>query len=225
MALRGQAVLAIWNDVAAGGDDEFNHWQIHEHFAERLGVPGFLRGRRYTVITGSPRYFTLYETETADVLTSPAYVARLDNPTPWTRQCIVLFRNNRRTVCRTTMSLGAGVGGAIATLELGPAGGRDGELRTWLVGTALPAAVARAGVVGAHLGEADLEHTRVKAEEKRLLDRPDDVVRWVVFLEGVDGPTLEHACAEVLATSALTAHGAQPDASVATYRLVYALDR
>jgi hypothetical protein len=224
MALRGQAILAIWNDIAPGGDDEFNHWQIHEHFAERLGVPGFLRGRRYTAIRGSPRYFTLYETVSASVLTSPDYLARLNNPTPWTKRCIVLFRNNRRTVCRMTKSLGAGVGGAIATLELGPAEGRDGELRRWLAEVALPAAVARAGLVGAHLGEADLDNTRVKTEEKNLLDKPDDVVRWVLLLEGTDGPTLERACAEIFATPALTANGALSDVSAATYQLVYTLD-
>ena len=40
MALLGNAILAIWNDIAAGGDAEFNHWQIGEHFPERLGGAG-----------------------------------------------------------------------------------------------------------------------------------------------------------------------------------------
>ena len=32
MALVGNAILAIWNDIAPGGDAEFNHWHIREHF-------------------------------------------------------------------------------------------------------------------------------------------------------------------------------------------------
>ena len=55
MALAGRGVLAIWNDIAPGGDAEFDHWQTSEHIPERVGVPGFLRGRRYTALIGSPR--------------------------------------------------------------------------------------------------------------------------------------------------------------------------
>ncbi|MEK7837136.1 MAG: hypothetical protein AAB328_04045, partial [candidate division NC10 bacterium] len=65
MALRGGAVLAIWNDIAPGGDAEFNHWHTREHVPERVGIAGFLRGRRYEALAGSPRYFTLYEAECA----------------------------------------------------------------------------------------------------------------------------------------------------------------
>ena len=71
MALLGDAVLAIWNDIAPGGDAEFDHWQISEHFPERSPCPGFLRGRRYDRRSwAAPTYFTLYETESVDVLQS-----------------------------------------------------------------------------------------------------------------------------------------------------------
>ena len=132
MALLGGAVLAIWNDIAPGGDAEFDHWHISEHIPERVSVPGFLRGRRYNAVTGSPRYFTLYETEAVATLQSAPYLARLNAPTPWTTKCIQLFRNNRRTACRTTLSLGVGEGGALATLELGPRSDGEATLRSWL---------------------------------------------------------------------------------------------
>ena len=51
MGLLGSAVLAIWNDIAPGGDAEFNHWHTREHVPERVGVPGFLRGRRYLAVS------------------------------------------------------------------------------------------------------------------------------------------------------------------------------
>ncbi len=124
MALLGNAILAIWNDIAPGGDAEFSHWHISEHFPERLGVPGFLRGRRYDAVSGAPAYFTLYETESVGVLQSPGYLARLNAPTPWTTKCIQLFRNNRRTACRNTVSLGQGVGGVGTMSCSGPAATR-----------------------------------------------------------------------------------------------------
>lgn len=34
-------VLAIWNDVRAGREPEFDFWFKSEHFAERLAVPGW----------------------------------------------------------------------------------------------------------------------------------------------------------------------------------------
>jgi hypothetical protein len=223
MALLGNAILAIWNDIAPGGDAEFNHWHITEHFPERLEVPGFLRGRRFNAVSGSPAYFTLYETESVGVLQSPGYLARLDAPTPWTTKCIQLFRNNRRTACRNTVSLGQGVGGALVTLELGPAVGRDEALRVWLTSTALPALAGRPGITGVHLSEADVEMTVVRTAEKKLLDRPDTLARWVVLVEGLEAETVADACGTVLGDEALTRHGAAPDRSLAVYRLVYAL--
>jgi len=223
MALVGNAILAIWNDIAPGGDAEFNHWHIREHFPERLGVPGFLRGRRFNAVSGSPAYFTLYETESVGVLQSPGYLARLNAPTAWTTKCIQLFRNNRRTACRNTVSLGEGVGGALATLELGPAAGGDEALRAWLTATALPALADRPGITGAHLSEADVEMTVVRTAEKKLLEKPDTLARWVVMVEGLDAETVAGACEAALDDEALTRHGAAPDRSLAVYRLVYAL--
>jgi len=225
MALLGDAILAIWNDIAPGGDAEFNHWHISEHFPERLSVPGFLRGRRYDAASGTPTYFTLYETESVRVLQSPGYLARLNAPTPWTTKCIQLFRNNRRSACRNRVSLGQGVGGALATLELGPAAGGDETLRAWLTATALPALAGRPGLTGAHLSEADVEMTVTRTAEKKFLDKPDTLARWVVMVEGLDADTVAGACAAMLGDEALARHGAAPDRSLAVYRLVYTLGR
>ena len=94
-------VLAIWNDVRAGREPEFDFWFKSEHFAERLAVPGFRLGRRFESLAGEPRYFVYYLTDTPDVLTSPAYLQRLNNPTPLTRVMMTeVFENTTRTLCR-----------------------------------------------------------------------------------------------------------------------------
>jgi len=225
MALLGSAVLAIWNDIAAGCDEAFIEWHNREHIPERVGVPGFLRGRRYAAVSGRPAYFTLYETESLATLSGGAYVARLNDPTPWTRRSLPLFQNTKRTACRVSLSLGVGVGGALATLDLEPEAGRADELRVWLTGTALRATVERPGMTGAHLCEADVAATQVETEEKKLRDRADDLAHWVLLLESVDAVILGSVCRDVLNNVALARHGATADASFALYRLQFALAR
>ena len=225
MGLLGKGILAFWADIAPGGEAEYNHWHSREHIPERVGIAGFLRGRRYVAASGSPRYLMFYETETVETLASPAYLARLNDPTPWTRRMLPLFRNNNRTVFRVTLSLGQGVGGAMATLRLGPLGDREGELRAWLTGTTLPALIERPGVVGAHLGEADLSATRVPTEERKLRDREDEVARWVVLVEGADSEAVETACRDHLSPEALGRRGASPETALGVYRLLYCLSR
>ncbi len=223
MGLLGRGVLLIWNDVAPGGDAEFNHWHIREHIAERVAVPGFLRGRRYVAVAGSPTYFTLYETESVETLGSPAYHARLNDPTPWTQRCIPLFRNGKRSACRVTASLGDGVGGTLATVDLDPAPGHEDELRAWLVSTALPSAIDRPGLVGAHLCESDAGVSVVRAAEKQLRDEPDTLARWVVLLEGIDSAVVDAVYGDLLNPDALARRGATADLAVATYRMQYGL--
>jgi len=190
---------------------------------ERVSIPGFIRARRYSAIRSDRRYFTLYETETVGVLNGSDYLARLNNPTPWTRRCIPLFRNNKRTACRVIQSLGHGLGGVMGTLDLSPVPGREAELRRWLTTTALPAMAPAPGVVGVHLCEADLEVTRVRAEEKKLLDRPDDLARWVILVEGAEVSAVDSACGVQLAAETLARHGAEPRAVTGNYRLDVAL--
>jgi len=94
-------VLALWNNREPQHAEEYEDWYKTEHFPERLGIPGILRGRRYEAEGASPQFFTYYETETPDVLTSSAYLERLENPTDWTRRIMNdVMRDMSRTVCR-----------------------------------------------------------------------------------------------------------------------------
>lgn len=108
MADEAQGVLAIWNDIRDGREGDFEFWYKNEHFPERLAVPGFRIGRRYEAVSGAPRYFCYYLTDTPDVLNSAAYIERLNNPTPLTRAMMSdVFRNMNRTSCRRIRRFGA----------------------------------------------------------------------------------------------------------------------
>ena len=87
----------------------------------------------------------------------------------------------------------------IATLELGPRAGHEDALRSWLTGTALPAATERPGVTAGHLLEGDAGvSTAAKSDEKKLLATPDALVRWVVLVEGIDPVAIESAGRDLL---------------------------
>jgi hypothetical protein len=109
-----KGILAIWNSCAPGSEGDFEEWYQHEHFFERIGVPGFLLGRRYEAVRGTPPYFCIYLTQSPAVLKSPAYIERLNNPTPQTRKIMSgPFRDMVRTVCGLTARYGA-MRGAVA---------------------------------------------------------------------------------------------------------------
>jgi hypothetical protein len=113
-----QGVLAIWNDIRDGRESDFEFWYKNEHFPERLGVPGFRLGRRYEAVSGVPRYFCYYLTDTPDTLTSAAYIERLNNPTPLTRSMMTdVFLNMSRTMCRRVKRFGAMSGALCVTVR------------------------------------------------------------------------------------------------------------
>ncbi|HZP71242.1 MAG TPA: hypothetical protein VFB29_14975 [Pseudolabrys sp.] len=123
MPLEQPGILAIWNDCRAGHEAEFEAWFQGEHLEERLAVPGFLFGRRHKAISGSAGYFNFYLVEAPEVLTSKAYLERLDNPTPMTRRIMSeVFINMNRTVCRRTVRRGLfrGVFAVTARFNSGP---------------------------------------------------------------------------------------------------------
>ena len=111
-------ILAIWNDIDPEGYEHFERWYNREHLQERVGVPGFCFGRRYEVVSGGDRrFFAFYEVDSPDVLTSPAYMQRLENPTPWTQKAMSSFRNMVRTVCDLRRSEGEFAGSFAVVLR------------------------------------------------------------------------------------------------------------
>src|SRR5215469_12914699 len=225
MSLLGRAFLAFTHDVTPGNEQDWTEWHDREHVPERLAVPGFLRLRRYVALGEGPRWFYFYETESVDVLQSPAYLERLGNPTPWTKRCMQYVCNNRRTACRVSATLGRGLGGVLGVVDVGPAPGQADRFRRWLVETALPAALARPGIVGVHLGEADASATAVKTDEKKLLQTPDAMARWIIMIEGVDRDALTAVSRETLGDAALRTAGAAGDIERADHQLSFIMAR
>ncbi len=208
-----EGLLAIWHDVLAGQEAAVSHWYNIEHHAERLSVEGFLAANRYRLAAGEGRQFlSLYRTRTPAVLSSAAYRARLESPSPRTREIMPTYRNMSRTVCRLALQQGMPEGGHLATLAgtgspPDPARvfaellERPGTLRCrWLLPED-PSLVARSTAEGALRGG-------------------DASVAWAAL---VDTNELQEAVA-VLAALEAALRPAQV-AQRAAYRLVYAARR
>jgi hypothetical protein len=207
MSLAGQGAITIWQDVKPEAREAFFVWHNGEHMPERVGIAGFLRGRRYGAVQGSPEIFTLYETEDPEVHTGAAYMERLNNPTEQTRRVAPNMINNVRSLCRVEWSRGAALGGLIFTLRFDVAD--SGDMLDLLVRDRLPRLLMRLGVTAAHLCLADKGASSVKTEEKKARPEAALVPGWVVMVEGSAGrEALERAVGDLLDERSLADAGA-----------------
>lgn len=200
MSLAGGGAICIWNDITDEGRDEFYAWHLTEHMPERVGIPGFRRGRRYIALDAAsrPEFFTLYETADTGVLTGPDYLARLNAPTPWTKKATQGFRKTSRALTRVQTSLGPGSGGILGTLRFAVTRGRETAATSLLSEKALPAAAGMAQISGAHLCVTNREASAEKTAESR--GRPDILAApdWVVLVEGCNEAPVRTAMAAVV---------------------------
>ncbi len=138
-------IISVLNDLDAACDHaDYEAWYQRDHLPDRLSVPGFRHARRHRRIAGDAQeYFTFYETDSPDVLRSPAYLRRLAEPTAWTTRMMPHFRAMNRTVCAVVADEGRGIGGIVALV--GSAAPIAAE------GAALAALIERPGVTRARV--------------------------------------------------------------------------
>ena len=208
MALLGKAALAMWWDIAPEVRADFEDWHSHEHFRERLGIPGFRRASRWGAAGGGEGFFIMYELEGYETLSSAPYLARLNAPTPASARLMPHHRNMVRSQCRVLESHGSGTARHALTLRLSPAPGRDAELREYFraLTISLP---DRPGLTGAHLLKHQTPDIAVTTEQK-IRNNADQVADWVFVACGYDAAALQALGDAELAGAALAAHGAAP---------------
>lgn len=223
MPLKGTGFLAIWHDIQPEGEDDYNRWHTQEHMPERLGVPGFERGRRGVDWNRDRhRYLTLYEGQSVDVFGSEAYRARLNAPSAWSQRTMPYFTNFVRCACRTAVTLGKGVGGAMATVRLGLAT-EAAKAELSAASHALAAAMlVLDGVTSVHIGLALPAVSNVKTSESELRKRTgEELFDAVVLVDGIGRRELEHAMPSV--DKVLAAQGGISASVAAVYDLAYLL--
>jgi hypothetical protein len=224
MALLGSGVLAIWNGIAPQAEDDFVAWHVREHIPERVGLPGFLRGRRYVALDGHPKYFNFYETETASDLSSAVYQARLNAPTDWTKRVVARFTDTSRTIYDVAWSLGTGEGGwieAVALETVAAAESFQAALRDHLD----EAIDAIPGIVGLHLLQGQAASGQGDTEEKKLRGAPDKVASWILLVEACRPDALMQFRSEIGSNDTFVRCDAKDSVARGIYQMQFALTK
>lgn len=206
----GTGILSVWNDIAPEIEDFYERWYTTEHFPERLGVPGFLRGRRYAAIEADRKYFTFYDLESPDVLFSPAYLARLNSPTPWTQKVMGRWSGMFRTACERVTRSGDAIGAYVAVARWEVPVELDAGLAARLLET-----LADPAVVAIDLWRAT-DRQNAPTAEARNRPEPDRTISAALVAEATRVASVEKAAANL---ASLIAPVAAPSA-IGIYGLI-----
>jgi hypothetical protein len=220
MALLGKAALVMWWDIAPEAKAEFEDWHSHEHFPERMAIPGFRRGTRWASATAGPGFFVMYELAAHETLSSAAYVARLNAPTPWSTKMMPHHRNMVRCQCQVVESRGSAVARHALTARFSSAPGRDADARLQFktLGESL---VSRAGLIGAHLMRHQAPDIALTTEQK-IRPATDQVADWIFVVGGYDLTALNELAISSLA-SALSNVGVAPSHAIGLYSISHSV--
>jgi len=221
MPLLGSAAMLLAFDVVPEAIVEHDDWHTHEHVAERLSIPGFLRVTRWVALRGAPRYLVMYEVDELATLTSAAYLARLNNPSAWTARMMPHYRGMSRGFCAVSGSFGLGIGHASVLVRFKPETSSAASLRRWLAQEALPQLPTRSGVASVHLLEVAVTPPMTNEQRIRGGDLAFD---WALLLTGYGEQAVAALVRDAVGPSQLEQRGATGVVS-ATYRIDYSLAR
>jgi len=168
-------------------------------------VPGFIRGRRYSVVGSGPQFLVTYEVADLKVFTSPDYLDRLNNPSRWTSQVMPSLLNMNRSLCRVEASRGSGVGRYMQTIRFSPGAHHQAQLLA-AVRHEVSRLPSQPLLCGAHLFIADRGVSTAPSRERQLRANSDAVADWILSVEGYDQAAVAEDLSELL-----RANGARPD--------------
>jgi hypothetical protein len=211
--MRGAGFLAIWSDVEPGNLTDYRHWLTREHTTERVTTKGFLGVRVFRAARADiNRFFILYELEAPEVLDGPAYLARLNAPTPWSQRIMPQLGNFIRGGGVMSVRAGRGEGATIVALRIERLPADPQHLAD--------AIVACDGIAAVQIGVTDIARTSVPTVEKGMR-KDEGLFAGIVIIEALDAASLKSALLQARKT-APEQFGGIDDAEV--YQGMFALD-
>jgi len=199
MTASTHGLLAIWSTVQESFETDYLHWLTREHIFERVGVPGFVSGRAYRRRDSAPsEYVIVYTLENASVMASEGYIARLNDPTPWTQSVMPHLGQFRR-------------GGGTAIARAGRPGAfgarlavaRFDTLPSSVTQEALDAVAAIDRVTQTWVMTVAPDATSIATREKSMRSGTEGIFNGVMAVEALDDASLNQA---THAAQALTRH-------------------
>lgn len=206
-------IIVIWNDIREDMREQFHQWHSLEHIPERVGIPGFVRGQRWFAESASPQYLTTYTTRDPAVLTSQAYLSRLNQPTPWTLSTVAAFRNTCRAAGTVVWQDGhcAGCGGTMLTARVSAPGIDPAALAaSWSHGVLRQMAAAD-GVAYVRLVASATSASRLPTAERAIRTGDVDEPDLIVLVEGFGVPAQLRVAYEAAAADAPLLNAARVD--------------
>lgn len=183
--MRGDGFLAIWSDVERSNLTDYRHWLTREHTTERVTTDGFLGNRVFHAIRADiERFFILYELQAPEILDAPAYLARLNAPTPWSQRIMPQLGNFVRGGGVVTARAGRGEGSTIVALRLERLPGNPQRLADDIA--------ALDGIAAVQIGATDIARTSVPTVEKGMR-KDEGVFAGLLLIEALDEPSLRAA--------------------------------
>ncbi len=187
--MRGAGFLAIWSDVEPRHLTDYRHWLTREHTTERVTTQGFLASRVFRLLHSDlNRFFILYELEAPDVLDGPAYLARLNAPTPWSKRIMPLLGNFIRGGGMMAARAGRGEGSTVGALRLEHLPKDSNRLAGDVA--------ALDGIAAVQIGVTDIARTSVPTVEKGMR-KDEGVFAGLLIVEALDEASLRHALLKV----------------------------
>lgn len=195
----GHGFMAIWSDVSPEDSAFYHDWLLKEHFPERVGIPGFISARVFRRTTKPDfQFFIIYETESPQVLASPAYLARLNNPTSMSQAVMPKLKNFVRGAGRVVQSSGVCGGGTAKVMRFGEPSAllSDPKARNDLFGKIN----AMNRVLAVRLFEVDTAATTIQTEEKKMRTSAEAIYSQLLVIESADLDAL-NPVSELLAST------------------------
>ncbi len=183
--MRGDGFLAIWSDVDRNSLTDYRHWLTREHTTERVTTNGFLASRVFRANRlDVERFFILYELESPEVLDGPAYLARLNSPTPWSQRIMPQLGNFVRGGGLMLVRAGRGEGCTISVLRVEHLPEQPKSLAD--------AIVAIDGIAAVQIGATDRARTSVPTVEKGMRQQ-EGFFDGLLIIEALDEQSLRKA--------------------------------
>lgn len=211
--MRGAGFLAIWSDVARSNLTDYRHWLTREHTTERVTTKGFLGVRVFRAARADiNRFFILYELEAPEVLDGPAYLARLNAPTPWSQRIMPQLGNFMRGGGVMAARAGRGEGSTIVALRIEQLPDKPQALADGIA--------ALDGMAAVQIGVTDHARTSVPTVEKGMRQN-EGIFAGLLLIEALDEASLRSALRQAV-HEAPQLFGVTGDPEI--YQGIFALD-